>query len=403
MASWKKVIVSGSDANVKSLAVGTVSPSGVAGEISASGQIYAATAGASGLSAPYQVVIKGAGGVFAQTGSDAISPSLEELKFGTGLLSNHNVYSGSLAVGVGVDSGSLAGNGLAANDVAGTIEVGEGANINVSSNGIEVDTASLADTNFGLTADAGTVAAGKIGLKLATNAGLSFNGSGELSASFVAGDKLSAGNGISLKVGASTGVYSGSAAATVAVDSSSLAGDGLAVDDSAGTLIVKGVDSLTNDRTVIYNTSTKGFESGLITDNGSQVTIGTGATTVTIDGDLTVNGTASFTHASDVSIKDPFFTMNSGSTTDTSFGIIGQTGSAQLDGIGWIYDSTDKRWAMSTGSNVTTGDAGTVVGHASVTLDGISSLIDANNASATYAKKAGNVFVDSSENIYIYS
>ena len=401
MASWKKVIVSGSDANVKSLAVGTVSPSGVAGEISASGQVYAATAEASGLSAPYQVVVKGAGGVFSQTGSDAISPSLEALKFGDGILtpSSGPVYSGSVAVSVGVDSGSLAGNGIITNNSAGTFEVGAGNNINVSSNGIEIDTASIVDTDFGLTADAGTVGAGKIGLNLASGTGLAFNATGQLSASYVAGAALSAGNGIIM----AAGNYDGSAVGTVGIASASLAGDGLDVDDSAGTIIVKGVGSLTNDRTVIYNSSTKGFESGLITDNGSLVTVGTGNTTVTIDGNLTVNGTASFTHASDVSIADPFFTMNSGSTLDTSFGIIGQTGSAQLDGIGWIYDSTDRRWAMTTGSDTAFGDAGTVVGHASITLDGISSLVDADNASAIYAKKAGNVFVDSSENIYIYS
>ena len=399
MASWKKVIVSGSDANVKSLAVGTVSPSGVAGEISASGQVYAATAGASGLSAPYQVVVKGAGGVFAQTSSAAISPTLEELKFGSGLLSSHPVYSGSLAVGVGVDSSSLAGSGLTVDDSTGTIVVGQGSNINVSTNGIEIATASLVDTSFGLTADAGTVGAGKIGLKLASNAGLAFNGSGQLSASFVKGAALSAGNGIIM----AAGNYDGDAVGTIGVDSSSLAGTGLDVNDGTGTIVVKGASSLTNDRTVIYNTTTKAFESGLIDDNGSLVTIGTGATSIEIDGNLIVNGTASFTHGSNVSIKDPFFTMASGSTTDQDFGIVGQTGSNAEDGIGWIYDSSEQRWAMSTGSNVEFGSSGAVVGHASVTLDGITSLVAANAASAAYAKKAGNVFVDSSDNIYIYS
>ena len=397
MASWKKVIVSGSDANVKSLAVGTVSPSGVAGEISASGQVYAATAVAAGLSAPYQVVVKGADGVFARTGSDAISPSLQELKFGDGLLSTEPVYSGSLAVGVGIDSGSLAGSGLTVDDSVGTIVVGQGDNINVSSNGIEIDTASLVDTSFGLTADAGTVGAGKIGLKLASNAGLSFNGSGLLSASYVKGEALSAGNGI-LMTG---GNYDGDNARTVGIDSSSLAGTGLNVDDGTGTIVVNGASSLTTNRTVRYNSGE--FLSGLITDDGSTVTIGTGTTTVEIDGNLIVNGTASFTHASDVSIKDPFFTMNSGSDADTSFGIIGQTGSNAEDGIGWIYDSTEKRWAMTTGSDTVVGNAGTVVGHASIILDGISSITDADNASSVYAKKDGNVFVDGSGEIYIYS
>ena len=182
MAGWKKVVVSGSDARLSSIGVGSgISAPSTDGQISASGKLFATTAiPSSPIAGEFNVVIKNSNGEFAITGSDAITPVLKTLSKGDGTTmvntstgASVSGFDGSVAVSIGVDTGSLAGNGLNSN--SGTINVGQGTNITVQADAIVVDTASLADTSKGLQ---GTTAAGKIEVKLAAASGLAFDGSG---------------------------------------------------------------------------------------------------------------------------------------------------------------------------------------------------------------------------------
>ena len=386
MASWKKVIVSGSSARLDSLGVDVNAPS-TTGQISASGKIHAVTAEQTGL-ATYNVVIKNANGEFAHTSSLAISPSNATLTLGAGLTGGS--YNGSAGVSAAVDSGSLAGAGLTTG--TNTFVIGAGNNITVATNAIHVNSGSLVDTDFGLSADAADISglsANKIGIDVGT--GLSFS-SGVLTAGFVAGDALTDGDGIL------DFTYDGSGAISIGVDSASIAGTGLESTSVSGKISLNGHGSLTSNTVTKWDGS-KLVNSG-ITDTGTLITLGDANDTVTIPGNLTVLGTASFQHSSDVSIADPFFLMASGSSTDSSFGIVGQTGSGDLDGIGWLYNpafSGKPRFTMVTGSNVANGGTvGVATGAASLLVTSTDTSED-----DKYMAADGNMLVNSGD-IYLY-
>ena len=392
MAGWKKVVVSGSDARLTSIGVGAgiLAPS-TDGQISASGKLFATTAVPSTpISGEFNVVIKNSNGEFAITGSDAITPILKTLSKGDGTTmvntstgATVSGFDGSVGVSIGIDTGSLAGLGLT--DTGGALNVGEGTNITVLSDAIVVNTASLCDTSKGLQ---GTSTVGKIEVKV-DGTSIDFNGSGELSASFVAGATLSAGNGITMTD------YDGLNARTAAVDVAGLSGEGIESDGAASpNFRIKNANNLTTDRLVKWNGTQ--FVDSLASDSGTVLTLGVGATDTLVAGNLRVNGTASFTHADNLEISDPFITLNSSSTAAGSdtFGIIGATSATHA--IGWSYDGSN-RWTMTSGSALTSGgDYGTLIGAASL-------LVNSTSTSETDAFMAqeGN-FMVSSDEIYVY-
>lgn len=398
MASWKKVIVSGSDARLGGVGVG-VDPT--AGQISASGKIFATTTEGAGLST-YNVVIKGADGEFKHTSSLAISPTIQPLSFpaaGGLKLDSGTTYDGSAERSASIDSGSLAGAGL----TVGTqqIDVGQGNNITVATDDIHVNTGSLVDDAKGLSADASDISgltATKIGVNI--GAGLAFGTDGVIDASFVAGAALTDGDGI---VDFS---YDGSTGVTIGVDSASIAGTGLDATTVSQKIILAGSNGLSSGN--IPKWTGTAFADSKISETATTVTLGSGTDEVVIPGNLTVSGTASFQHSSDVSIGDPFFLMASGSTTDTSFGIVGQTGSTANASVGWVYEpqalgatgGRGARWTFTTGSNVTTGGGGGgTVGAASVLVNSTDTTAA---AADTYMGQTGNMLIDSSDNIYLY-
>ncbi len=394
MANWKKVVVSGSDARLSSIGVGSgISAPSTDGQISASGKLFATTAiPATPIAGEFNVVIKNSNGEFAITGSDAITPVLQTLTKGDGVtMINTSTaatvagFDGSVGVSIGIDTGSLAGQGL--NDNSGAINVGGGTNITVLTDAIVVDTASLCDTTQGLQGSNSN--AGKIEINLASSTGLAFNGSGELSASFVPGATLSAGNGITMTN------YNGVTAQSAAVDVAGLSGEGIE-SDGAGSpnFRIKNANNLTTDRLIKWNGTQ--FVDSLVSDSGTEVTLGVGATPTVVAGNLRVNGTASFTHADNLEITDPFITLNSSSTAAGSdtFGIVGATSATH--GIGWSYDGSN-RWTMTSGSALVSGGTyGTLVGAASL-------LVNSTSTSETDAFMAqeGN-FMVSSDEIYVY-
>tara|TARA_R110000796_G_scaffold162404_1_gene279182 strand:+ start:3257 stop:4444 length:1188 start_codon:yes stop_codon:yes gene_type:complete len=394
MASWKKVIVSGSSARLSSLGVNVDAPS-TAGEISASGKIHAVTATSTGLST-YNVVIKdGSTGEFKMTSSLAISPSNSTLLIPSNGGLTGTSYDGSSEVTITVDSSSLAGNGLTPG-AAGTpgFDVGQGENIIVGDDAVHVNSGSLVDNTKGLSADVADITgltANKIGVNLGT--GLSFN-AGAIDAAFVNGAALTDGDGI-LNFS-----YNGGGAVSIGVDSASIAGTGLESTSVEGKISLDGHASLVTNRITKWDGS-KLVSSG-ITDTGTLITLGDSNDTVTIPGNLTVIGTASFQNSTDVSIADPFFLMASGSTSDTAFGIVGQTGSGALDGIGWVYNptalgSSSPRFTMVTGSNVVNGGTvGVAAGAASLLV--ASTDIGEDDE---YMAAEGNMLVNSGD-IYLY-
>tara|TARA_R100000479_G_scaffold156859_1_gene93486 strand:- start:3570 stop:4733 length:1164 start_codon:yes stop_codon:yes gene_type:complete len=386
MAQWRKVLVSGSDARLNTLGVGNnISAPSAQGTISASGKIFASASIPSTGLGTFNVLTRLSTGEFAITGSTAITPTLNALTLGSGLTGG--TFNGSSAVVAAVDSASLAGNGLGTGTEQ--IDVGAGNNITVSSTQVHVDSGSLVDTNKGLSAassDISGLQAGSIGVKLGS--GLAFNGTGQISASFVAGDALSAGNNITL-----AGGYNGTSAKSVAVDVTALAGTGL--ENDSNTLRVSGSNNLTGGKIVKWTGAA--FADSLVAENGSQLDLGSASSTVRVLGNLRVDGTASFQHSDNLEITDPFILLNSGSTSDDAFGILGAISATQ--GIGWNYGgSSDPRFTFTTGSVLASGGTyGTKVGAASLLVNSTST-----SENSTYKAQDGNFLIDGSGDIYVY-
>ena len=400
MSDWKKVVVSGSNAHLQSIGVGTAAAPSTAGQISASGKLFTETSDAGTTLSSFDVVIKGPSGEFMHTASSAINPSLEALTISTGLFPSAN-YDGSGAVTISVDSGSIAGNGITAKSDGTGFELNVGTNLTSDTSGLRANTSSLA--GFGLTADP-TFTSGSTALgtgKLAVNvdkATIDFNSSGQLTVlGGTAANALTNGNGIQ------TLSYNGSAGATVVVDTGSIAGTGLTGTNTENGYVqdkisIKGTFADT-DKVLKWNGTE--FDETKISDNGSNlITIGDSGYTVTIPGDLTVEGTASFQNASNVSTADAFILLNSGSNSAEDFGILGQTNLAGDEGIGWNWQASSKRWGMYKDVVTTDGGSiGTKVGDAPLVLDE-TTVADATNAD--YQEKDGNMLIDTSGNIYMY-
>ncbi len=402
--SWKKVVVSGSNAHLSTIGVGTAAAPSTAGHISASGKLFTATSNSNGGLSSFDVVIKGANGEFMHTASSAINPSLENLTISTGLKPSGD-YNGSSPTTISVDSGSLAGNGLAALAAADGIgfKVSTGTNLIADSNGLRVKTGSLA--GFGLTADplftSGSTALGTG--KLAINVDkstINFNNSGQLTVlGGSAANALTNGNGIQ-----SFSYDGGTAGVTVVVDTGSLAGIGLTgtLGDNgyaANKISITGSTSFASSTNTVLKWTGDAFAPTNITDDGSTITLGDGTYTTSIPGNLTVAGTASFNNTSNTKTADDFIILNSGSENDVAFGILGQTGAST--GTGWVYGgSTNKRFTMTKNADLTDGgEAGTKVGDATL-------LVNTNNVttatSDTYMSQDGNMLVDATGNIYIH-
>lgn len=391
MASWRKVVVSGSDANLNTLAVGTAT-AGNAGDIKASGKLFAnASVPATGLST-FDVVIRKSDGELAITSSNVIKPSLAALTIGSALEghetaggADNDSFDGSTAITISVDSSSLAGQGIVADANGLNVGLLSNSGINRSSTGIAVDTASIADNLRGLKAN---LSSGKISVDLGS--GLAFSAGGAISASFVAGAELQPGSGLSVNAG--TG-YDGSAAKNFSVNLDTLAGTGIGV--SGTSLVVSGAASLSNNTFPIWNGDA--FVDSTITVPGSnQLNVGDSSDTVTFKGNLVVQGTASFIHSDNLEVADPFVLLASGSGTEVPFGLIGPITSTA--GVGFVYGgSSNQRFTFITGSNLAQGGtAGTKVGDASMVVNS-----SALNESSPYKAKDGNMLVKG-DDIYVY-
>ena len=120
---------------------------------------------------------------------------------------------------------------------------------------------------------------------------------------------------------------------------------------------------------------------------------------VVVTGDLTVNGTTTTLNTSNLEVEDKFIFLNagSGSTAPTGEGgIIVEAGTAD-SGSAFYYDGNSARWSLADGIKK---DATSVVPEAFSPV-----VVDVANSQADAAKyqKNGNIKVDGSGEIWIYS
>ena len=117
---------------------------------------------------------------------------------------------------------------------------------------------------------------------------------------------------------------------------------------------------------------------------------------VEIDGNLTVNGTLAYLNTTNTEIKDKYILLNSGSTDPDTAGLVVDQGSGAGDAF--LFDATDLRWGVNKNIAATTGSANSEA-HISVVVD----ENDTNHIDEAYYQKNGNIKVDTSGNIFIYS
>jgi hypothetical protein len=361
MATWKKVIVSGSTANLAALQVDNLT----------SGQVVIG-GGSSNLST---TAINGTGNIVATTGATGVAmtgsftgsfagnfvgtTNLPDLTQGTGITAF--TYDGSTTATVSLkNAGSLTNNVLTKWD---------------SGNGQL--------TNTSLT-DNGTTISGATSLQLT---GASSNLSGSFSGSFQ-------GNGAGLTGVTATAIFPTTAKTDLASTDQFFINDstnkfvtyGNLLTDLAGTnLAVEGTDSLTLATTITGLTSvtsttfvgnltgtattasnitpaiTNNTDNRVLTATGGGTINGEGnltfdGTTLTVTGNevvtgnLTVQGTASFQNTSNLEVADRFVLFASGSNTAGDGGIVVQQGTQNVGEL-YGFENAANRWGFTSSFN----------------------------------------------------
>lgn len=210
------------------------------------------------------------------------------------------------------------------------------------------------------------------------------------------GLSFSAGEGVDISISGQTVTFAGEDASDsnkgiASFDNGdfSVSSGNVALADSATGAVI-GINGTTNEVEV---SRTNGTVTIGLPDS---VTIATASiqNNLTVGGDLTVNGDLTYLNTSNLFVEDKFILLNSGSANPDEGGIIIDEGGSA--GHAFVYDSDAARFAF-TGSLAH--DA------TSVTPDAfVAAVIDegAGHTDKAEYQKAGNIKIDSSDNIWIY-
>lgn len=449
MAQWKKVVVSGSTANLANLQVDGLSSGVVTGAsgnltttaINGSGNIVATVASGLTHSGSFSGSFEGDGSNLTGIQADTLGNSLID---GNGIADFTFDGSSEVSIAVEADGGTLTvgASGVKVSDLG--IDTGQLADDSVTADKLD-DVFSDTPGNFGsqtaipvLTIDGQGRITSASTAQVSSTLGIS-GSTGNDQVNLIDNDlTFAAGNGISTAVTDNTvtiagvdGLVSGSGqidihdtigyVANEHIDHSSVsisAGDGLS-----------GGGDITTSRTVSINTGSAHFESGvrevlhndvvlsgsvsspsqgtlrinlLDTDLGLQSTDSPTFSGLTISndavvqGNLTVQGTTTTLSTTNTAITDKFILLNSGSANPDEGGLVIDEGSGT--GHAFIYDSSDGRFGINQSVSST---AGTANAEAYVAL-----VVDENNVEHdiddTEYHKRGNMKVDQNDDVFIY-
>jgi len=115
-----------------------------------------------------------------------------------------------------------------------------------------------------------------------------------------------------------------------------------------------------------------------------------------IQGDLTVSGTTTTLNTTNSSLKDKFILLNSGSANPDEGGLVIDSGDGS--GQAFIFDAGDARWGFNDSVDATDTTANSQAY--------VAAVLDEDNAAhdvdASAYQKRGNIKVDSSDDIFIY-
>jgi hypothetical protein len=341
MASWKKIIVSGSSAELAALQVDNLT----------SGQVVIGGGSAGNLST---TAINGTGDILATTGATgvSISGSFSGSFQGDGSQLTGVVASTAFSLTQGEGVSAFTYNGTSAQTVAisGAAQLSDDAIVKWDDTDGKFVNSSLTDN--------GTTLTGTASIQLS---GASSSLTGSFTGSFV-GD----GSGL-------TGL-------ATTLSGSTDSGD-FEVDLLTQTLTIQGTAGEI-ETSATGTTITVGLPTDVDIDGD-----------LTVGGDLTVNGDVTYLNVTNLYVEDRFILLNSGSTSGDG-GIIIQSGSAD-QGKAFFYDESENRWAYADGIS------GSATG---ATPEAFAAMVVQNDGEGpvTYQKN-GNIRVTNTGDIFIYS
>jgi hypothetical protein len=394
MPTWKKVIVSGSNANLTSLQVDNLTSGqviiggGTAGNltttaINGTGNIVATT-GATGLSASgsFSGSFFGDGSGLTGITATAIFPTTQK----TDLASTDQFF-----INDGANKYVTYGNLLT--DLAGTNLTVEG-----------TDSLTLATTITGITSITSTNFTGSLLGNVNGTASWATNAVNALTSSRFTVTDTTTGTGPYYVVftDGTTGAQLprvDSAALTFNATTNTLTvTSSFAISASLASAVSSIANNITNNTDNRVLTATGGDTingEGNLTFDGTTLTI-TG--NEIISGNLTVLGTASFQNTTNLEVADRFILLASGSNTAGDGGILVQQGTQNVGEL-FGFDSGATRWAFTSSFS---GDSSAFTPDAFVAAAIIGAGTTPTSAPARY-QVGGNIFIGTDEAIWIYS
>ena len=461
MASWKKIIVSGSSAELSSLTLDTALPVAQGG-IGASSLTDKAVlisqdsgtdaVGALALTTNGSIIVGGTNGPAVEAAADVAGTGLTATT-GDGTLvinvdaaqtqitSVGTLGAGAISSGFGnIDNGTSTLNtgnatvdnltnasAVADSHITGSFTgsfVGDGTNLTGVTAAVDIDSlsaAAIAQTDLLIFSDAGT------------ESKITFSDFEDTIFGAVSGDAtIAAGGALTIAAGAVENSMLANDGITIAGVDTSLGGTitaatiGNAIGAFSGSVQVDH-DSTTNfvanehiDHTSVTLTAGNGLTGGgdISTNRTFAVGAGTGVTVnandiaigqdvgtgdsptftnLTLSGDLTVNGSTTTVNTANLLVEDRFILVNSGSDATGDGGLVVGSGSLQ-SGSTFIWDDSADRWGTQHDTQLKH-DATTSAPEAYASLY----VLTANTGSATYTVKGNIKTDDTTGDIFIYS
>ena len=414
MAEWKKVIVSGSSAELADLTLDTaltVANGGTGLTTSGVGNFLVGN-GAASLTI---VGSNGSGTVVRTIGADGLSA--------TGSFTGSFTGDGSGLTGISADTlanSIIDGNGIAdftfngSSGATVTVEAdsttaGNVKPVNITANGVGFDISTIDGAGIGLAAGELTVNVDDSSIEISTdtlqvkalgitNAMLA----GSIVNTKLVNDSVTLGN-TEVDLGTTAGTIDGLTLTAVEATGSftgSFTGDGSGLTGLASTLSTEG-DTGTGTINLLTQTIDIAGGTNINTVAGTQtITINLDSditvNDAVIEGDLVVNGTASFANTQNLLVADRFVLFASGSTVVGDGGIVVQQGTQDVGEL-FGFEATSARWGLDTAFDAS---------DSSFTPEAyVSAVIDIQAAGQTDSaryQKNGNIKINAGD-IYIYS
>ena len=379
MATWKKVIVSGSQAEfagatgsftgsftgngsgLTNLTATATFPTTLLTPLTSATQIFAndgvnkyVTAGQITGSA-----YAGVSGDITISAAGVATIAADSVALGTDTTGN---YVATIDPGAGLTGGATTGEG-----VAHTLAVGAGTHITVNANDVAVNTTTLTPAISGsiftqisgdVTITAGGVAA--IGSGVIVNADVNaaaaivYTKLNLASSGIVSGSTLAAGSGQGSTTLTTNGVSSGDITATGLGTAGTPTFAGLTITN--GNIAINNTTSTalttTGTTAAVFNTTAttvNAFGAATTLNLGSATGTTTVGNSLIVTGDLFVNGTTTQVNTTDLLVEDKFILLASGSATAGDGGIVIDRGSDAAGNIAYGFDATTDRWGFQSG------------------------------------------------------